>query len=213
MLFGVLLIALVVPSVVAQDLPRVVIRTDVGEIEVEVDTVRAPITASNFLRYVDGAFYDGGSFFRAVRLDNQPGDDEPLTNDDIKIEVIQAGIDSTRQAESLPPIPLERTSVTGIYHQNGIISMARSQPNTATSSFFIVLGDHPSLDHGGFRNPDGQGFAAFGRVVRGMDVVLQIQQRPTQEQTLTPPVQILRVNRIGRAILKLTGIRSKCACL
>lgn len=190
------LVALNAPFVLAQELPRAVIRTDFGDIEIEIDMDRAPITASNFLRYVDGGFYDGGSFFRAVRLDNQPGDDQPLTNDNIKIEVIQAEIDSAKQTESFAPILLERTSVTGIHHQNGTVSMARSQPNTATSSFFIVLGDHPSLDHGGFRNPDGQGFAAFGRVVSGMDVVREIQQNPTQAQTLTPPVQILAINRV-----------------
>ena len=120
------------------------IRTELGEIEIEVDTVRAPITASNFLRYVDGGFYDGGRFFRTVHLDNQP-------NDSIRIEVIQAGIDPAKSEDGFPAIPLERTSVTGILHRDGTVSMARSEPDTATSSFFICVGDQPSLDFGGRR--------------------------------------------------------------
>ena len=121
--------------------------------------------------------------------DNQP-------NDSIRIEVIQASINSQRSGEGFSSIPLERTNVTGIRHQDGTISMARGRPDSATSSFFICLGEQSSLDYGGFRNSDGQGFAAFGRVVRGMDVVRQIQQRPAEGQTLTPPVGILRMTRV-----------------
>jgi peptidyl-prolyl cis-trans isomerase A (cyclophilin A) len=167
----------------AQSLPHVVFRTERGEIEVEVDTIRAPITGTNFLRYVDGGFFTNGSFFRVVRHDNQP-------NDSVRIEVIQAGASRDKRGQGFPPIDLERTSVTGIKHLDGTISMARAGTNTATSSFFICLGPQPALDFGGRRNPDGQGFAAFGRVVRGLDVARRILNEAANGQNLITPVAI-----------------------
>jgi peptidyl-prolyl cis-trans isomerase A (cyclophilin A) len=116
----------------------------------------------------------------------------------VKIEVIQAGIDPARERDGFPAIPLERTSVTGILHKDGTISMARAGPGTATSDFFICIGDQPSLDFGGARNPDGQGFAAFGRVVSGMDVVRAIHGAPAEGETLTPPITITRAFRLKR---------------
>jgi len=171
----------------AQGLPRAVIQTPLGSMEVEVDTVRAPVTGHNFLRYVDQGSYRGGRFHRTVRLDNQP-------EDRVKIEVIQGGPDSLR-AKDFPPIKLERTKETGLSHRDGTISMARGGPDTATSDFFICIGDQPELDFGGKRNPDGQGFAAFGRVVRGMDVVRQIQTARARGQRLTPPIEIVDITR------------------
>ena len=171
----------------AQDLPRVVIQTPLGSMEVELDTVRAPTTARNFLRYVDQDSYRGGRFHRTVRPDNQP-------ENPVRIEVIQGGLDSVR-AKDFPPIMLERTTETGLSHRDGTISMARDGPDTATSDFFICIGDQPALDFGGKRNPDGQGFAAFGRVVRGMDVVRQIQTARAQGQRLTPPIEIVDITR------------------
>ena len=168
---------------------RVQIRTDRGDIEVEVDTARAPATAANFLRYVDGGFYDGGRFHRTVRLSNQPGQA-------VKIEVIQAGANPSRERDGFPPIALERTGVTGLRHLDGVVSMARDGPDTATSDFFICIGDQPSLDQGGLRNPDGQGFGAFGRVVSGMDVVRAIQSSPADGQHLTPPIVIRSASRL-----------------
>jgi peptidyl-prolyl cis-trans isomerase A (cyclophilin A) len=184
-----LYVLLIMSAAAGQSLPRVLIKTEVGEIEVEIDSVRAPVTAANFLKYVDGNFYNGGRFHRTVRADNQP-------NDTIRIAVIQAAGNRERAREQLPPISLERTSITGLRHLDGAISMARAGPDTATSSFFICIGDQPSLDFGGRRNPDGQGFAVFGRVQRGMDVVKAIQQRSANGQNLTPPVQILEVRRV-----------------
>jgi peptidyl-prolyl cis-trans isomerase A (cyclophilin A) len=171
----------------AQDLPRVVIETPLGSMEVEVDTVRAPVTGRNFLRYVDQGSYRGGRFHRTVRGDNQP-------ENAVKIEVIQGGLDSLRAKDS-PPIRLERTAETGLFHRDGTISMARGGPDTATSDFFICIGDQPELDFGGQRNPDRQGFAAFGRVVRGMDVVRQIQTARAQGQRLKPPIEIVDITR------------------
>ncbi|HOG28290.1 MAG TPA: peptidylprolyl isomerase [Vicinamibacterales bacterium] len=169
---------------------RVRFDTALGSFDVEVDAARAPITAANFLKYVDGGFYDGGRVHRSARIDTQA--DRP-----VKIEVIQAGISPDRRHGSYAAIPLERTSVTGITHADGAISMARSGPDSATSDFFICIGDQPSLDFGGARNPDGQGFAAFGRVVSGMDVVRAIHRAPAEGETLTPPIAIRLARRVG----------------
>jgi peptidyl-prolyl cis-trans isomerase A (cyclophilin A) len=170
---------------------RVLIQTELGGIEVELDGERAPLTSANFLRYVDGGFYTGGRFHRTVKRnpDNQP-------NNQIKIEVIQAGVNPDKAKDVFAPIKLERTSVTGLRHEDGVISMARSDADTATSDFFICIGAQPALDFGGKRNPDGQGFAAFGRVTKGMDVVRKIQQAPAEAQRLTPPVKIIAIKHL-----------------
>jgi peptidyl-prolyl cis-trans isomerase A (cyclophilin A) len=173
----------------ARESARVLLETDLGAIEIEVDLARAPVTAANFLRYVAGGFYDGGGFHRTVRRDNQP-------DKAVKIDVVQAGADAGREAEAFPPIPLERTSVTGLGHRDGSVSMARDGPDSATSDFFICIGDQPALDFGGARNPDGQGFAAFGRVVRGMAVVHAIHGKSAAGQAIRPPVRILRARRL-----------------
>lgn len=175
------------PGLEAQMLPRVIIETELGNLEVEVDSIRAPVTAANFLRYVDLGFYRFGRFHRTVGPGNQP--DNP-----VRIAVVQAGLDSLR-VKDFPPIPLERTSSTGLRHKDGTISMARLGPATATSDFFICIGDQPSLDFGGKRNPDGQGFAAFGRVMLGMDIVRKIHTAPAKGQRLEPPVRIVGMRR------------------
>jgi peptidyl-prolyl cis-trans isomerase A (cyclophilin A) len=186
--------ALVALALTLQSLPTVVFVTERGEIEIAVDTVRAPVSAANFLKYVDGGFYNGGIVSRAVRPDN-------TVRHDVEIQVIQIQIDPARRKEVFPPIPLERTTATGLTHVNGVVSMARSGPDTATASFSIVIGDQPEMNAGGKRNPDGQGFAVFGRVVRGMDVVLAIQKSPTGAsgaygtETLDPPIRIQRAYR------------------
>ena len=159
-------------------------QTQLGVIQIEVDRRNARVTAENFLRYVEAGHYDGGRFHRAVKPDNQP-------NNTLKIEVVQAGVNPDKEKGGFPPIMLERTHRTGIRHKDGTISMARLGPDSATSDFFICIGDQPELDFGGKRNPDGQGFAAFGQVVRGMDIVRRIQQAPSSEQTLTPAIKIL----------------------
>ncbi len=164
------------------------IETSSGLIEVEIDTVAAPITSANFLRYVDGGMYEGGSFFRVVTMENQP-------EDSIRIEVIQGGANPEYRDRFFDPIPLERTSDTGLKHLDGVISMARGEPDTANHSFFICIGDQPSLDFGGMRNPDGQGFAAFGRVTAGMDIVQSIQGGEVELQRLLQPIQIIKVSR------------------
>lgn len=169
--------------------PRVRIETDAGNIVAELDAGAAPVTVSNFLRYVENRFYDGGSFFRTVTSANQP-------NDKIRIQVIQAEVSPAREADSYSPILLERTRDTGLHHLDGTLSMARDGPDTAQGSFFICVGDQPELDFGGKRNPDGQGFAAFGRVVEGMDAVRKIHDSSADGQHLTPPIRIVRIVRL-----------------
>lgn len=169
------------------------IETAHGNIEIAVDTKRAPVTAANFLKYVDGGFYDGGRFHRATRPDNYT----PAPPDKPAMEIIQGGINPERRRDGFPPIPLERTSVTGLKHVVGTVSMARTPAaDSARSDFFICLDDQPSLDFGGKRFDDGQGGGAFGRVLKGMDVVRRIQQQPVEKQALTPPITITRMARI-----------------
>ncbi len=167
----------------------VVLETALGEIDLLVDVAHAPLTARNFLRYVEEGRYDGGRFHRTVTPENQP-------DKKVRIDVIQAGAPPESEELDRPPIPLERTRDTSLAHVDGAVSMARDTPDSATSDFFICVGDQPSLDFGGARNPDGQGFAAFGRVVRGLDVVRRIWRSPARGQALEPPVRILRARRI-----------------
>jgi peptidyl-prolyl cis-trans isomerase A (cyclophilin A) len=169
------------------------IETALGDIDIAVDTTHAPITAANFLKYADGGFYDGGRFHRATRPDNYT----PVLPDKPPMQIIQAGINPDRRRDGFDPIPLERTSVTGLKHVVGTVSMARTPAaDSARSDFFICLDDQPSLDFGGRRFDDGQGAGAFGRVLKGMDVVRRIQQQPVEKQALTPPVTITRMSRI-----------------
>ena len=185
-------------EVPARAIERVRVQTELGDIVIEVDQAKAPVTAANFLRYVDAGHYDGGTWHRTVKMNNQP--ESP-----VKIEVIQAGVNPARAKEGFPPIALERTTKTGLLHKDGTVSMARGTPDSATSGWFICINDQPSLDFGGARNPDGQGFAAFGRVVTGMDVVRKIQAAPSstnmstnaEAQRLTPPIRILKVARLN----------------
>ena len=176
-------------TITNQSNPLVLISTELGDIVIEICFDKAPITATNFLRYVDENRYTAAFFYRAVRMDNQPANN-------IKIEVIQGGIGFVESELRLPPIVHETTDKTGIKHKDGVIAMARREPGTADSEFFICIGDQPELDFGGKRNPDGQGFAAFGRVIKGMDVVRKIQQQRGAAQMLISPIKITKVTRI-----------------
>jgi peptidyl-prolyl cis-trans isomerase A (cyclophilin A) len=179
----------------------VVFKTNIGNIQVELYPKKAPITVANFLKYVDGKYYDNSRFYRTVRDDNQ-------AQNKIKISVIQGGRDSKNgDAEAvLPPIPHETTKETGILHQDGVISLAREELGTGSSEFFICIGAQPSLDFGGMRNPDGQGFAAFGKVIKGMEIVRLIQMvatdmpkstklKYTSGQMMTKAVKIISITR------------------
>jgi peptidyl-prolyl cis-trans isomerase A (cyclophilin A) len=167
--------------------PKVILETDAGNITIEVYTEQAPVTATNFLRYVDEGLYARATFYRVLRPDNQP-------KDSVKINVLQGGLAPVFNA-ALPPIRHEATGQTGLRHLDGTLSMVRQKPGSARSEFFICLGDQPALDAGGTRNPDGKGFAAFAKVVDGMDVVRKIYEAPADGQLLTEPVKILSVSR------------------
>ena len=171
----------------------VVFETSAGNFEVAVDATRAPVTAANFLKYVDAGGYNAGFFHRTVRPETESRTDYP-------IQVIQAS--AAKGFAGFGTIPLERTNVTGIKHVAGTLSMARGSADSATSDFFVCITDTPELDFGGRRNADGQGFAAFGQVISGMDVLRKIQQSPTKtgadgkpSQALEPPITILKAYR------------------
>jgi peptidyl-prolyl cis-trans isomerase A (cyclophilin A) len=167
---------------------KIIIRTEMGDIHVALDLENAPVTSANFLRYVDAGLFDSTCFYRVVGKDNQP-------NDSVRIAVIQGGRYEEEESGGFPPVSHETTAMTGILHRNGVISMARWTPGTATSEFFICVGNQPDLDFEGRRNPDGQGFAAFGKVTRGMKVVRQIHTIPAPEQYLEKPVVIINIIR------------------
>jgi peptidyl-prolyl cis-trans isomerase A (cyclophilin A) len=170
--------------------PHIIIQTQAGDIEVAVYPKQAPRTAGAFLSYVDSGFYKNGSFYRVLNEDNQ------VTGAGIS-QLIQGGIWKTNHAKAVgvPGVPHETTGQTHILHKNGTISLARSEPGSATTEFFICVGDQPGFDLGGENNPDGQGYAAFGKVVRGMDVVRTIYSRPENNQAFTPSVPIFNIVR------------------
>lgn len=179
-----LLFRLFLPSTAT--LPLVKLNTSLGEIVLEIDTVRAPVTAQNFLNHVENGTFRNAVFYRVVRMDNQP-------DNDVKIEVVQGGLYTDNEIEKHPTIRHETTKETGLKHLDGTVSMARMEPGSASTEFFICIGNQPELDFGGTRNTDGQGFAAFGKVVKGLDIVRKIQQMPDENQYLTEPVKILSV--------------------
>jgi len=190
------LIAFLSTIAVAEDATvRTIMSTDLGDVEIDIYVDKAPISAANFLQLVDGGHLDGGTFYRVVSYENDKGSP--------KIEVIQGGLNV--EEGPFPPIEHETTEQTGILHTDGVISMARGDVGTASTEFFIVIGDQPGLDYGEVRNPDEQGFAAFGKVVSGMDVVRAIKESPadgpsdsdyTKGQILTEPVAIVSVKRV-----------------
>ena len=185
-----LLILLFFPLLVQSQInPIIEIETEMGIIGIELYQDKAPVTAKNFIRYIEEKRYEGATFYRTVTTDNQP-------DNDIKIQVIQGGLFDDDHPGFLPPIKHENTKETGVLHLHGTISMARYEPGTATFEFFICIGDQPSLDYGGKRNPDGQGFAAFGKVIKGMDVVHKIHQTDAPNQWLKDGVKILDVSLV-----------------
>ena len=161
----------------------VAIQTSLGTIVVRIDTSHAPLTAKNFLHYVDNGTYNHTTFYRTVRRATEPQS---------AIEVIQGGLGG--RAAANPTIPLEPTSRTGLHNTDGAIAMARTRdPDSANTEFFLCIGDNRFLDAGG---PTGPGYAAFGKVIRGADIVRAIQNAPSSGETLTPPVRILKMTRL-----------------
>ena len=169
------------PLAAIEPRPRLAIDTELGSLIVELQPERAPITVANFLRYVDEGLFADAGFYRVVHRDNDP-------EQTVKIEVVQGGRFVHGEVEGREPIDHEITAETGLRHLDGAISMARNEPGSATSEFFICVGPQPELDFGGARNPDGQGFAVFGHVVEGMEVVHAIHRSPHRGQRLEPPI-------------------------
>lgn len=179
---------LLVTQAFSQAVVNCVIETSLGSIEIELYAEKAPVTVTNFLKYVDAGLYENSSFYRVCTPENE-------AEREVKIEVIQGGI--TDRSKALEAIQLETTDQTGIVHEDGTLSMARTgQPHTATSHFFICIGPQPELNFEGKRSADGLGFAAFGKVIRGMDIVKKIQQGENSRQRLAEPVIILAIKRV-----------------
>jgi peptidyl-prolyl cis-trans isomerase A (cyclophilin A) len=171
--------------------PHVKIETNFGDIEIELYPDKAPKSVSAFLSYVDSGLYKECSFYRVLKEENQPFAA-------FKTELIQGGIWQTNYKKSitLSHISHEPTNVTGLAHTNGAISLARTTPGSASSEFFICVGDQPAYDYGGRANPDGQGYAAFGKVFKGMNVVKNIHQQPEDGESFYPPVEIMNIVRL-----------------
>lgn len=170
---------------------RTRVQSELGSFVITVAPKTAPITVANYLAYVDGRHLDNASVYRVVTLANQSADTK------YKIEVVQWGMNLPDDKPApFRPIVHETTQQTGLKHLDGVVSMARGGPGTASSEFFICIGAQPELDFGGRRNPDGQGFAAFGRVTEGMDVVRAIHKRGEAKQYLAKPLSIASVRRM-----------------
>ena len=168
---------------------NILMTTEIGTITIELLPNHAPITVKNFLRYIDEDRYNDFTFYRVVNMKNQ-------NSDSVKIEVIQGGLGFNQHPDVLPPILHESTNKTDLKHLNGTISMARNEPGSASSEIFICINDQPELDYNGSRNPDGLGFAAFGMVKSGMDIVKKIQQSPSDGQMLNKPIRVKSIKRI-----------------
>lgn len=170
--------------------PHVVIETKYGEIELELYADKAPQTVKAFLSYVDSGHYENTSFYRVLNPTNQPSNAP-------KTEILQGGLWRTKHAKavSITGIPHESTGTTGVKHKDGVISVARLAPGTAGSEFFICIDDQPGLDEGGENVEDRLGYAAFGKVVRGMNVVRKIYLQNDRNQYLDPPVAIYDIKR------------------
>ena len=169
--------------------PHVTIETRQGDIEIELYPDRAPQSVAAFLTYIKRGYYKNSSFYRVLNDDNQPSNAP-------KASLIQGGTyrSQPRLNDTLPGIPHESTQQTKILHTDGTVSLARTEPGTATTEFFICIGDQPGFDYGGENNPDGQGYAAFGKVVKGMDVVKRIYNLPELDQYFDPPVDIFDID-------------------
>ena len=163
--------------------PTIIMDTSLGVITLELFPKKAPTTVKNFLSYIEQNRYDECHFYRVVHSNNQP-------KNKTLIEVIQGGLGTDKHPLELKAITHENTDQTNILHKNGTISMARLEPGTASSEFFICINNQPELDYGGKRNPDGQGFAAFGQVIKGMEIVKKIQMMDSIDQILMVSIPV-----------------------
>ena len=171
--------------------PTVKIETNFGDIIVELYPEKAPQTVAAFLSYIDSGYFKQTSFYRVLKKEDQP-------SIAFKSELIQGGLWGTNNKLliTLKGIPHETTKETGLLHKDGTISLARTAPGTASSEFFICVGDQPAYDYGGAANADGQGFAAFGKVIEGMEFVKQIHSQADNNTTFTPLIPIKNIVRL-----------------
>jgi len=167
--------------------PHVLIETNYGDIEVELFPDKAPKTVGVFLSYIDSGYYNKSSFYRVVKTEDMGGNNYGL---------IQGGTWHTNPQLQLPGIVHESTKQTGLSHSSGTISLARTTPGSANTEFFICIGDQTQFDYGNGGNSDGQGFAAFGTVLKGMDVVRQIQNAPANGESFTEKINIDKIKRL-----------------
>ena len=170
--------------------PHVVIETQFGDIELELFADNAPKTVQAFLSYIDSGWYERCNFYRVLHFDNQPSNAP-------KSLLIQGGIwkSNYKQAIAVKGIPHESTRETGIKHLEGVISLARAEPGTAGTEFFICLDKEPGLDFGGENVPDRMGYSAFGKVVKGMAIVRKIHGKKERNQYFDPLITIFSINR------------------
>ena len=172
--------------------PTIDIQNYYGDIIIELYPEKAPKTVAAFLSYVDSGYYRKTSFYRVLKKEDQP------TNV-AKTQLIQGGLWQTniKKQQTIPGIPLETTEQTGILHTEGVISLARNEePNSGNTEFFICLDDQPDYDYGGDASPDGKGYVNFGKVIKGMRYVRQIQEQPDFESNLSPPIKIINIIRL-----------------
>ncbi len=171
--------------------PHIAIKTQFGDIEVELFPKKAPKTVAAFLSYIDSGYYERSNFYRVLNITNQPSDAP-------KTELIQGGLwlSNNKLARNLKGTPHESTIQTGLLHEAGTISMARNEPGTATTEFFICMDKEKGLDYNGENAPDKQGFAAFGKVVNGMNIAEKIYSQKDRDQLFTPPITILKIVRL-----------------
>lgn len=166
---------------------ELVIKTTEGNINVAVFPDKAPKSTAAFLAIVDKGLYKRSSFYRVLNDANQPSNAP-------KAELLQGGLWSrTKKRPDVPRVEHETTQQTGLRHLAGTLSLAREEPGSASSEFFICVADQPGLDYGGENNPDGQGYAAFGKVISGMDVVRKIYNKPENDQYFDPPIMIIDI--------------------
>lgn len=169
--------------------PHVIIKTKFGDIELELYPDKAPKSVAAFLSYIDSGYYKNAAFYRVLKEENQP-------SAAFKTELIQGGIWQTAKPKDLPGISHETTKQTGLSHTDGAISLARTLPGTATTEFFICVGDQPAYNYGGDANPDKQGYAVFGKVVNGMSTVKKIHHQPEEGESFNPVIDIINIVRL-----------------
>jgi len=170
--------------------PHIIIKTNFGNVEAELYPEKAPKTVAAFLSYVDSGFFKNCSFYRVLFVESMASD--------YNTGVIQGGIwqSNNKKAAALPGVAHEPPKQTGLSHTTGTLSLARSTPGTANSEFFICIGDQTGYDSSKKFNPDGLGFAAFGRVVSGMEIVRKIHTQPANGQAFIKPVTIVSIERL-----------------